>query len=89
MVNMTKPPRFPNKATADAYHFIVEETDDKKDYEIGDRFYKRVSLSYYDCYIYVRCKRYFGAGTDKFTFAKKSKDYIFISSVLVEDNEPE
>jgi hypothetical protein len=68
-----KKPRFKTKLAADAYHFLIENTEDKKDYELGDRMYAYVYVTYYDCYIYVHCVLYHDdKAEDLVTFASSS-----------------
>jgi hypothetical protein len=53
-----KKPRFPSKLAADAYRFLLEELNDKRDYELGGRMYCNVYVTFYDCYISVHCILY-------------------------------
>jgi hypothetical protein len=81
-------PRFPSKLASDAYRYLLEEEEDKKDY-ILDRFtYAYVYVTYYDCYIYVHCQLYHDdpGAEHKLTFCcngeSKVRDYHFIKEKL-------
>lgn len=79
MAMAKKSPRFKTKLDADAYHFLLEETDDKKDYELGNRMYSMVYVSYYNCYVYVHCVLYSDdKAEDIITFATKSGGHEFV-----------
>lgn len=82
-----KKPRFPHKLASDAYRYLLEEEEDKKDYELGGRMYAHVYVTYYDCYVYVHGMLYHDdKAEDQVTFATKNnrgiKDYAYITTKL-------
>jgi hypothetical protein len=80
--------RWPTKFVADAYHYLIEEETDKKNYFLGYTTYDRVWVTYYDCYIIVHCV--YHRTKTKVTFARKSGDnlvYVSCKTKSIGDNE--
>jgi hypothetical protein len=73
-----KKPRWKSQFIADAYHFLLEELDDKINYKVGYTTFDEVWVTYYDCYTTVHCKLKSTGEKIKVIFATKKDDYVYV-----------